>query len=131
MATLKNTLCVCGAFFIILVASCATTNPLAEEKIAVAKASIERAEQAGAAQAAPVDLMAAHDKLAKAQKADADHEDRPAVDLAEQANIDAQVAEAAAQQQKSQKAAVEFDSSMQALRQEIAHGAAAAQSSPQ
>jgi hypothetical protein len=43
---------------------------------------------------------------------------QPATVLAEQANIDAQVAEASAQQQKSRKAALEFDASMQALRQE-------------
>jgi hypothetical protein len=38
--------------------------------------------------------------------------------LAEQANVDAQVAEATAQQQLAHKAATEFDASMQALRQE-------------
>jgi hypothetical protein len=43
---------------------------------------------------------------------------KPATALAEQANIDAQVAEATAQQQRSRKAAMEFDASMQTLRQE-------------
>jgi hypothetical protein len=38
--------------------------------------------------------------------------------LAEQANADAELAEATAQQQRSHKAAVEFDASMDALRQE-------------
>jgi hypothetical protein len=38
--------------------------------------------------------------------------------LAEQANLDAQLAEATAQQKRSDKAAMEFDASMQALRQE-------------
>jgi hypothetical protein len=38
--------------------------------------------------------------------------------LAEQANVDAQLAEATAMQQRSHKAAVEFDASMQALRTE-------------
>jgi hypothetical protein len=38
--------------------------------------------------------------------------------LAEQADVDAQLAEAMATQQRSHKTATEFDASMQALRQE-------------
>ena len=98
--------------------SACASSPVADEKIAVAKASIQRAEQSGAPQAAPVELATARDKLVKAEKANADHNLKPATDLAEQANVDAQVAEATAQQQRSHKAAMEFDASMQALRQE-------------
>jgi hypothetical protein len=71
-------------------------NPVADEKIAVAKASIQRAEQSGAPQAAPVELAAARDKLARAEKANVDRNLKVATALAEQANIDAQVAEATA-----------------------------------
>jgi len=92
--------------------------PIADEKIAVAKASVQRAEQAGAPASAPVELAAARDKLARAEKANVAHQLLPATMLAEQANIDAQVAEATAQQQRSRKAALEFDASMQALSQE-------------
>ena len=93
-------------------------NPVTDEKIAVAKASLDRAEQSGAPQAAPVELATARDKLARAEKANADHKPKPAGLLADQANIDAQVAEAMAVQARSRKAATEFDTSMQALRQE-------------
>ncbi len=96
----------------------AHANPIADEKIAVAKASLDRAEQSGAPQAAPVELATARDKLARAVKANADHDSKPAALWADQANIDAQVAEALAVQARSQKAATEFDRSMQALRQE-------------
>jgi hypothetical protein len=99
-------------------AAYASNPPVADEKIAVAKASVQRAEQAGAPQAAPVELAAARDKLARAEKANMAHQLVPATILAEQANIDAQVAEASAQQQRSHKAALEFDASMQALTQE-------------
>jgi hypothetical protein len=51
----------------------------------------------------------------------------PATALAEQANIDAQVAEASAQQQRARKAAAEFDASMLALRQESQRSAQPAQ----
>ena len=96
---------------------CAST-PVPIEKMAVAKDSVQRAEQAGAPEFAPVELATAREKLARADKAAADRQGPTATALAEQANVDAQVAEAAAIQQKSHKAAQEFDVSMQALRQE-------------
>jgi hypothetical protein len=100
-----------------VLAACAS-NPAADEKIAVAKASLQRAEGSGAPEFAPVEMEAARDKLARAEKANADRNLQPAVLLADQANVDAQLAEATAQQQHSYKAATEFDASMQALRQE-------------
>src|ERR1019366_4533255 len=106
-----------AAGVVVFLSACAS-SPLADEKIAVAKASVKRAEQSGAPQAAPVELATARDKLARAEKANADHKVKPAALWAEQADIDAQVAEAIAQQQRSTKAATEFDVSMQALRQE-------------
>ena len=97
--------------------ACAST-PIPNEQIAVAKESVHRAEQAGAPEFAAVELGAARDKLARAEKAAAEHEAQPATMLAEQANVDAQLAEATARQQRSHKAAMEFDASLQALRQE-------------
>jgi len=94
------------------------SNPVPDETIAVAKAAVERAEQSGAPQAAPVELASARDKLARAQKANADHKAKPAIALANQARIDAQVAEATAQKERAAKAATEFDASMATLRQE-------------
>jgi lipoprotein-anchoring transpeptidase ErfK/SrfK len=102
---------------LLTVAACAST-PIPNEKIAVAKASVQRAEQSGAPEFAPVELAAAKEKLSRAEKAAADREAQPATQLAEQANVDAQLAEATAAQQKSHKAATEFDASMQTLRQE-------------
>src|ERR1700682_6193477 len=102
---------------VVVLAACAS-NPAADEKIAVAKASLQRAESSGAPEFAPVELAAARDKLARAEKENADRNLQPATVLAEQANIDAQLAEATAQQHRSYKAALEYDASMQALRQE-------------
>jgi len=98
-------------------AACAST-PIPNEKIAVARASVQQAEQSGAPELAPVEMAAARDKLARAEKAAANRDEQPATQLAEQANIDARLAEATAQQQRSHKAAMEFDASMQALRSE-------------
>ena len=101
-----------------IVTAAYASNPLADETIAVAKAAVQRAEQSGAPQAAPVELQSARDKLARAEKENADHRPKPAIALADQATIDAQVAEATAQKERAAKAAVEFDASMATLRQE-------------
>jgi hypothetical protein len=98
-------------------AACAST-PIPNEKIAVAKVSVERAEQSGAPELAPVEMAAARDKLARAERAAANRDAQPATQLAEQANVDAELAEATARQQRSHKAAMEFDASMQTLRSE-------------
>ncbi len=102
---------------VVVLAACAS-SPVADEKIAVAKASLQRAEGSGAPEYAPVELATARDKLARAEKANADHDLQPATNLAEQANVDAQLAEATAQEQRAHKAAMEFDSGINTLQQE-------------
>jgi hypothetical protein len=106
-----------GATLVLAAAACATT-PIPNEKLAVAKASVQRAEQSGAPELAPVEMAQARDKLTRAEKAAADRNAQPATELAEQANVDAQLAEATAQEKKSHKAAMELDAGLQALRQE-------------
>jgi hypothetical protein len=102
---------------VLVLAACAS-NPVADEKIAVAKASLQRAEGSGAPEFAPVQLAAARDKLARAEKANADHDLKPATNLAEQANVDAELAEATAQENRAHKAAMEFDKGINTLQQE-------------
>jgi Domain of unknown function (DUF4398) len=98
-------------------AGCAST-PIPNEQIAVAKSSVQRAEQNGAPELAPVEMSAARQELASAEKAAADRQALPATQWAEKANVDAQLAEATAQQRRAHKAATEFDASMATLRQE-------------
>jgi hypothetical protein len=116
-----------AAIVLLCMAGCATT-PIPNEKIAVARSSVQRAEQSGAPELAPVEMSAARDKLSRAEKAAANKEAQPATELAEQANVDAQLAEATAQKAKSHKQAMESDASLQALRQESMRNT---QSSPQ
>jgi hypothetical protein len=99
------------------VAGCATT-PVPNEQLAVAKSSVQRAEASGAPELAPVEMSAARQELASAEKATADGMAQPARQWAEKANVDAQLAEATARQRRAHKAAEEFDASMAALRQE-------------
>jgi len=124
--TLIKGIAACTAIVAAL-AACASSNPLADEKIAVAKASVQRAEGSGAPELAPVELSAARDKLARAEQANTARNLLPATQLAEQANVDAELAEATAQQQRSHKAAMEFDTSMETLRQESMRSSPAAQ----
>ena len=105
---------------VLAVAACAS-SPIPNEKIAVAQASVQRAEQSGAPELAPVELSTARDKLQRAEKAAADHDAEPATVLAEQANVDAQLAEATAQEHRSHKAEMEFEASLQALREQANH----------
>jgi hypothetical protein len=72
-------------------------------------------------------MAQARDKLTRAEKAAADRNSQPATELADQANVDAQVAEATAQEKKSHQAAMELDASLQALRQESLHSSQPAQ----
>jgi hypothetical protein len=94
------------------------TSPVPNEKIAVARASVQRAEQSGAPELAPAEMAAARDKLERAEKAAANKDVQPATMLAEQANIDAQLAEATAQEHKSHKAETELEANLAALRLE-------------
>jgi hypothetical protein len=122
-------------FSTLAIAGLATTFALAaqandrvsDDKIAVARAAIAHAEQSGGPEAAPVEMAAARNKLALAEKANDKRDYKPAADWADQANIDAQVAEATATQVRSRKAAVEFDASLQTLRQEANRAAQPAQ----
>jgi hypothetical protein len=101
----------------VCVAGCASA-PIPNEQIAVAKSSVQRAEQSGAPELAPVEMSTARQELASAEKAAADREALPATQWAEKANVDAQLAEATAQERRARKASTEFDASMTALRQE-------------
>jgi len=97
---------------------CAST-PLPADRLALAKAGIDRAEQAGAAAAAPTELAAARAKLAAAEASPHTQEGALASGrLAEEAELDARLAEVTAQTAHSKTAALELDKSLQALRTE-------------
>ena len=66
---MKYTICarVLGVAAVATVLACCASNPVPNEKIAVAKSSVQRAEQAGAPESAPVEMAAARDGLARAE----------------------------------------------------------------
>jgi hypothetical protein len=102
-----------------LVAGCASA-PVPSEQLAVADHAIEQAEKAGAAQSAPTELALAHEKVGRARTLAQSHSGKPgdAQRLAEQATVDAHLAEAKTQAAKADKSVAELEESLRALREE-------------
>jgi hypothetical protein len=99
------------------IVACAST-PMPIEKIAVAQNSLARAEQAQAGQFAQVELSSARNKLAAAQAA-ADKKDADvAARMADQADVDAQLAEATARAKQQQQLVTAMESGLRDLREE-------------
>lgn len=99
------------------IVACAST-PMPVEKLAVAQSSIARAEQAQATQYAQVELNSARNKLAAA-KAAADKSDADvAARLADQADLDAQLAESTARAKQQEALVTEMEASLRDLRNE-------------
>jgi septal ring factor EnvC (AmiA/AmiB activator) len=111
---IRNALWCFVAFGIV---ACAAT-PMPSDKLAVAKSSVERAEQAQAAQFAQVELTSARNKLAAAQSAADKRDAEMAARMADQAQVDAQLAEVTARAKQQEQQASEMDASLDALRNE-------------
>lgn len=105
----------CGVAFGIV--ACAST-PVPVDKMALAKSSIDRAEQAQAAQFAQVELNSARNKFAAAQAAANSKDGEVASRLADQAEADAQLAEATARAKQQEQLVSEMDASLRDLRNE-------------
>jgi septal ring factor EnvC (AmiA/AmiB activator) len=99
------------------IVACASA-PMPVDKLAVAKSSVERAEQAQAAQFAQVELSTARNKLAAAQAAAEKRDADVASRLADQAEVDAQLAEATARAKQQEQLVAEMDKSLRDLRDE-------------
>lgn len=103
---------------IMLFAGCASIPPPTEQ-IAVSKAALSNASSAGGQQFAPVPLSLAIEKMDAAAKAMAVEDYVLARRLAEQAQVDAQLATVTSRSAKAQNAARELQESNRVLRQEI------------
>jgi septal ring factor EnvC (AmiA/AmiB activator) len=114
MTGIRNAIWCSIAFGIV---ACAST-PMPVEKLAVAKSSIERAEQAQAAQFAQVELNSARNKFAAAQAAVDKREAEVAARLADQADVDAQLAEATARAKQQAQLVADMDAGLRDLRNE-------------
>lgn len=107
-----------GAFATVLLFGCASI-PAPTEQLAVSKAAVGNAGSAGGNQYAPIALKSAMDKMDAAQRAMTQEEYLLARRLAEEAQIDAQLASATADAAKAQEAARQLQEGNRVLRQEI------------
>ncbi len=98
---------------------CSATIPPPTQKVALSTAAIDQAEASGAVEYAPVEMRSAREKLTQARAAMNKEENKKALQLAEQAEVDAQLAEAKARTAKTQKAVNELQESIQTLKMEI------------
>ena len=112
LAGLRNGLWCALAFAIVACASA----PLPTEKLAIAQGSLQRAERANAAQFAQIELDAARQKLAAAEAAADKRDAEIASRMADQADVDAQLAESTARARQQERLAAEVDASLRDLR---------------
>ena len=103
---------------ILMLAGCATSDS-PREQIAVARAAVDRASGLVAAEA-PVEVSQAREKLERANAAAARKDYDEARRLAEQAEVDANLAAAKSQSIRSDRALSEVREGIRLLREEIA-----------
>ena len=102
-----------------LMLGCSGLKTPATADVAVSKAAVDNAAGAGAGQYAPVELMAARDKLALANKAMSVKDYKLARDMAAQAQADAKLAQGKANSAKAQAAADALQEDIRVLREEL------------
>ena len=110
-----------AAIAFLALAGCASTGDLPREEMAVARSAVERA--AGPAGAdAPVEVSQAREKLDRANSAVARKDFDVARRLAEQAEVDANLAEAKSHSIRADRALREVREGIRQLREEISRG---------
>lgn len=100
-------------------ASCATPDPRPDSQLAESSTAIEEATRSGAVEYAPNELNQAQDKLLQAQTAVQREDYTAARRLAEQAEVDAKLAEAKSQSAKTQEAVSELNARIRELRTQV------------
>lgn len=110
---------VCGAALLLTVGCGSRLKTPATADVAVSKAAVENAAGAGGAQFAPVEMNAAREKMALANKAMLAKDYKLAIDLASQAEADAKLAQGKANSAKAQTAADALQEDIRVLREEL------------
>lgn len=107
-----------AATLLVVLGACAST-PVPNEQLALAEAAVQRASSTSTSESAPGELQIAIAKLAAARQAVVSKDHERAQRLAEQAQLDAQVAELHAQSVRSARAAQETQDAARVLREEL------------
>ncbi len=109
----------CGAAATALVVGCSSLKTPVTAEVAVSKSAVDNAAGAGGAQFAPVEMTAAREKLALANKAMVAKDYKLARDMASQAQVDAKLAQGKADSAKAQAAANALQEDIRVLREEL------------
>ncbi len=104
---------------VVLTVGCTSLKTPATADVAVSKAAVDNAAGAGGAQFAPVEMTAAREKLALANKAMLVKDYKLARDMANQAQADAKLAQSKANSGKAQIAADALQDDIRVLREEL------------
>ena len=107
-----------GLAAVVLMAGCASTSAPTEQ-MAVSRSAVSNAMSAGGNQYAPLQFRSASEKLEAAERAMAAKDYELALQLAEQAEVDAKLSAEMARSAKSQKAADAVQDDVRVLRDEI------------
>ena len=102
-----------------VMAGCASAPPAPTEQLAVSKGAVANAVDAGGPEFAPAEMRTAQDKLERANQAMGAKDYELAKSLAEQAQVDAQLAASKARSAKAQKAALAVQEDSRVLREEM------------
>lgn len=103
---------------LLLVGACASA-PAPTDQMAVSEAAVTQATSAGGAEFAPLEMGLARDKLHRAQVAMIAKDYTEARTLAQQAQVDAQLAVVKSRAGKAGRAATEVQEGSRALREEL------------
>ncbi len=103
---------------LVFLGACASKGVAPVEELANARASIAQAESAGALQLAPVEMLAARDKMNTAEAAAREERFVESRRMAEQAMADAEVAERKSRAEKASRTVAELKRGNEVLRQE-------------
>lgn len=103
----------------IILGACASRPPAPTAQMAVTGAAVADATRAGATESAPAEMSMARDKLERAKVALAAKDYALARSLAQEAELDAQLAEVKTHSSKSSAAAVEVQEGIRVLREEM------------
>lgn len=103
----------------LLLCGCASPGVAPVEKISTVERAIQEARDSNATVSAPLELRHAEDKLKEAKVAMKEEEFEKARRLADEALIDANLAEATAHSEKAKKTAQEMHDDIDTLRREV------------
>ncbi len=117
LSNLELLILCCAA--VVMGVGCSSLKTPATADVAVSKAAVENAAGAGGVEFAPVEMRAAREKMALANKAMGAKDYKQAIDLAGQAQADAKLAQSKANSSKAQMAADALQDDIRVLREEL------------